>query len=71
MLELGLANDVGANDDRLSGLAQLLADPQRDAALVMAALRVAIGAAAISPSLLERVAGDVRPPAPPVDDSGE
>ena len=71
LLELGLANDIGADDDRLNELAQLLADPQRDVDLVMAALRVAIGATSMSPSLLERVVGDIRPPMPPLDDGAE
>jgi hypothetical protein len=71
LLELGLANDIGADDDRLNELAQLLADPQRDVDLVMAAPRVAIGARPISPSLLERVIGDIRPPRPPLDDGEE
>jgi hypothetical protein len=67
LLELGLATDIGVDDDRLDNLALLLADLQRDADLVMAVLRVAIGAAALPPPLLERVVGDVRPP-PPHDD---
>ena len=67
LLELGLATDIGADEERLERLAVLLADPRHDADLVMAVLRVASGVAALSPELLERVAGEVRPPEP-VDD---
>jgi len=67
LLELGLVYDVGADDERLERLACLLATRQSDADLIGAVLRVAIGAATITPALLERVSGEVRPPEP-VDD---
>lgn len=69
LLELGLATNVGADEQRLEQLEDLLADPQHDADLVRAVLPVASGVAAITPALLERVAGEVRPPEL-VDDDG-
>ena len=68
LLELGLANDLGANDDRWAQLALLLADPQHDADFVMAALRAALDAEPLSPTMLERVVDDMRPEAPTPDD---
>lgn len=68
LLELGLATSIGEDDERLDIIALLLADQQRDADLIMAVLRVAIGVAALPPPLLERVVGDVRPSLP---DDGE
>lgn len=68
-IELGLAYDIGADDERLDALALLVANTaQLDADMVRHVVHVAAGVAQLSPALLEQVAAEVRPLHPPCDE---
>lgn len=60
LLELGLADRLTFDDERQARLAPQLADADRDADLVMAIMRGAIGDADVCAAVLDRVADDLR-----------